>query len=78
MEHLPADFAKAIGRVIEPGKEAAVAKVIEAATLLDDEELRIFLEQFANRVRASPKPVTPQELIQLLKEATSGRHSSAT
>ena len=77
MEHLPADFAKAIGRVIEPGKETAVAKVIEAATLLDDEELRIFLEKFANRVRASPKPVTPQELIQFLDEVTSGGHSSA-
>ena len=44
MEHLPADFAKAVVRVIEPGEEAAVAEVIEAATLLDDEELRILAE----------------------------------
>jgi hypothetical protein len=78
MEHLPPDFAKAIARVIEPGKEAAVAEVIEAATLLDDEELRIFLEKFAGRVRASPKPVTPRELVQLLREVTSGGQSSAT
>jgi hypothetical protein len=78
MEHLPADFAKAIVRVIEPGKEAAVAEVIEAATLLDDEELRFFLEKFAERIRASPKPVTPQELVQFLHEVTSGGQSSAT
>jgi hypothetical protein len=78
MEHLPPDFAKAIVRVIEPGKEAAVAEVIEAATLLDDEELRIFLEKFAERIRASSKPVTPQELVQFLREVTSGGQSSAT
>ena len=78
MEHLPPDFAKAIVRVIEPGKEAAVAEVIEAATLLDDEELRIFLEKFAERIRASPKPVTPQELVQFLREVKSGGRSSAT
>lgn len=78
MEHLPADFAKAIVRVIEPGKEAAVAEVIEAATRLDDEELRIFLEKFAKRIRASPKPVTPQELNQFLREVTSGGQSGAT
>jgi hypothetical protein len=78
MEHLPPDFAEAIVRVIEPGKEAAVAEVIEAATLLDDEELRSFLEKFARRVRASPRPVTPQELIQFLHEVTSGGQSSAT
>jgi hypothetical protein len=78
MEHLPADFAKAVVRVIEPGKEAAVAEVIQAATLLDDEELRSFLEKFAKRIRASPKPVTPQELVQLLHEVTSGGQSGAT
>jgi hypothetical protein len=78
MEHLPPDFAKAIVRVIEPGKEAAVAEVIEAATLLDDEELRIFLEKFAERIRASPRPVTPQELVQFLREVKSGGQSSAT
>lgn len=78
MEHLPADFAKAIVRVIEPGKEAAVAEVIQAATLLDDEELRSFLEKFAKRIRASPKPVTPQELVQFLHEVRSGGQSGAT
>ena len=78
MEHLPPDFANAIVRVIEPGKEAAVAEVIQAATLLDDEELRMFLEKFAERVRASPKPVSPQELVQFLREVTSGGHSGAT
>ena len=78
MDQLPPDFANALGSVIEPGKEAAVAKVIEMATLLNDEELRIFLEKFATRVRASPEPLTPQELVQFLNEVTHGGQSSAT
>jgi hypothetical protein len=77
MDQLPPDFAKALIRLIEPGQEAAVAKVIKAATLLDDEALRIFLEKFARRVRASPKPVTPQELRRLLHEVTAGGPAGA-
>jgi len=78
MDQLPPDFAKTLARVIEPGKEAAVAQIIGAATLLDDEELRIFLEKFARRVRASPKPVTPQELQEFLHEIRSGGQATAT
>ena len=78
MDQLPPDFAKALASVIEPGKEASVAKVIEMATLLNDEELRIFLEKFATRVRASPEAVTPQELVQLLREVIEGGRPSAT
>ncbi|HXC76366.1 MAG TPA: hypothetical protein VNU19_04880 [Candidatus Acidoferrum sp.] len=78
MNQLPPDFAKDLARVIEPGKESAVAKIISTAALLNDEELRIFLEQFATRVRASPKRVTPQELAQLLREVIEGGQSSAT
>jgi hypothetical protein len=78
MDQLPPDFAEALARVIEPGKHAAVAEIIEAATLLDDEALRIFLEKLAARVRGSPKPVTPHELAQFLHEVTSGGQSSAT
>ncbi len=77
MDQLPPDFAKVLVRVIEPGKEAAVAKIIEAATLLDDEALRIFLEKFARRVRASPKPVSAQELTQFLHEVTAGGPAGA-
>ena len=77
MDQLPPDFAKALVRLIQPGQEAAVAKVIKAATLLDDEALRIFLAKFARRVRASPKPVTPQELLQLLHEVTAGGPAGA-
>ncbi|HVC76095.1 MAG TPA: hypothetical protein VND96_06200 [Candidatus Micrarchaeaceae archaeon] len=72
MDQLPPDFAKALARVVEPGKEAALAKIIQMATSLNDEELRIFLEKFATRVRASPKPVTPQELVQFLHEVIQG------
>ena len=78
MDQLPPDFAKTLIRVIEPGKEAAVARVIKAATLLDDDALRIFLEKFAQRVRASPKPVTAQELLQFLHEVTGDGQSGAT
>ena len=78
MEQVPPDFAKTLARVIEPGQEAAVAEIIGAATLLDDDQLRIFLEQFAKRVRASAKPVTSQELQQFLQEVRSGGQSTAT
>jgi hypothetical protein len=73
MDQLPPDFATALASVVEPGKEAAVAKVIEMATRLDDEELRIFLEKFTARVRASPEPVTPRELVQFLREVQGAR-----
>jgi len=76
MHQLPPDFAKALARVIKPGQDAAVAKVIEAATLMDDAALRAFLEKFATRVRASPKPVTSQELLQLLRDVTEGPASA--
>jgi hypothetical protein len=77
MDQLPPDFAKALARVIEPGQDAAVAQVIEAATLLDDAALRTFLEKFATRIRASPKPVTSRELLQLLRDATAGGPANA-
>jgi len=69
MDQLPQDFAEAVARVVEPGHETEVAKIIEAATLLDDEGLRIFLEKFAGRVRASPDLVTHEELLQFLRAA---------
>jgi hypothetical protein len=69
MDSLPPDFAETLARVLEPGHDAAVAEVIEAATRLDDEGLRRFLEQFAARVRSSPAPVRHDELRQLLRES---------
>ena len=78
MDHLPPDFAEALARVIEPGKEAKVARIIEMATLLDDGELQIFLEKFAARVRASPEPIAPHELAQLLHDVIERGRSNAT
>jgi hypothetical protein len=66
MDHLPAGFAEALGRVVEPGHEAAVASIIAAATRLDDEGLRRFLDAFAARVRSSHDRITSEELQQLL------------
>jgi hypothetical protein len=78
MDQLLADFAETLARVLEPGQEKRVAQVIEAATRLDDDALRSFLERFAARVRASPTPVKPEELAQLLRLSKAGGQSSAT
>jgi hypothetical protein len=67
MDQLPPDFAETLARVVEPGQHAAAAEVIEAATRLDDDALRIFLEKFAARVRSSPAPVRHDELLQFLR-----------
>jgi hypothetical protein len=69
MDQLPPDFAKAVARVVEPGHETEVATIIQAAIQLDDEGLRIFLEKFAGRVRASPALVTHEELLEFLRAA---------
>jgi uncharacterized protein with von Willebrand factor type A (vWA) domain len=72
MDQLPPDFAEKLARVVEPGHEAAVAEVIEAATRLDDDGLRMFLERFAARVRSSPKPVRREELLEFLRASMHG------
>ena len=72
MDQLPADFAENLARVVEPGHEAAVAEVIQAATRLDDVDLRRFLEKFAARVRSSPKRVRREELLRLLDASRRG------
>ena len=69
MDQLPRDFAEMLARVLEPGHEAAVAEIIEAATRLDDEGLRIFLEKFAARVRSSPAAIRREEVQSFLQEA---------
>jgi hypothetical protein len=74
MGGLPADFADTLARVLEPGHGEAVAGVIEAATLLDDDGLRRFLELFAARVRASAAPIKYEELRSFLRRA--GRASA--
>jgi hypothetical protein len=74
MRELPHDFAETLARVLEPGHEDATAGVIEAATLLDDDGLRLFLELFAARVRASSAPVRYEELHGFLRVA--GRASA--
>ena len=78
MDQLPDDFAESLARVLEPGQEKRIAEIIEAATLLDDDALRVFLERFAARVRASPAPVKPEELLRFLRASEKGGDSSAT
>jgi hypothetical protein len=69
MGGLPADFADTLAQVLEPGHREAAARVIEAATLLDDAGLRCFLELFAARIRASAAPVRYEELLRFLRVA---------
>jgi uncharacterized tellurite resistance protein B-like protein len=78
MDHLPVDFAARLARVVEPGQESAVAEVIEAATRLDDEGLRMFLEKFAARIRASADPVRREELVQFLQASKQGGSATAS
>ena len=77
MDQLPEDFAETLARVLEPGQEKRIAQIIEAAMQLDDEGLRLFLERFAARVRASPAPVKPEELVQFLRLSKADGQSSA-
>ena len=74
MSGLPEDFAETLAQVLEPGDREAAANVIEAATLLDDEGLRRFLELFAARIRASAAPIKYEELHDFLRVA--GRASA--
>ncbi len=75
MQHLPPDFADNLAQVLEPSDRGAAAGIIEAATSLDDEGLRTFLELFAQRVRLSAKPVTQGELQRFLAASKKSRHS---
>ena len=78
MDQLPADFAESLARVLEPGQENRIAEIIDAATQLDDEGLRMFLEKFAARVNRSPEPIKPEELIRFLRVSKTGGPSIAT
>jgi hypothetical protein len=69
MRELPDDFADTLARVLEPGHREASAEIIEAATRLDDEGLRRFLQLFAARVRASDAPIRAGELRKFLQRA---------
>jgi hypothetical protein len=62
MKHLPPDFAENLAHVLESADRGAAAGVIKAASALDDEGLRTFLELFAQRVRESATPITHEEL----------------
>ncbi len=75
MQHLPPNFAEDLAEVLEPSHRAAAASIIEAATALDDESLRTFLELFSQRVRASARPITHDELRRFLAAAHKQRHS---
>ncbi len=72
MPGLPTDFADTLARVIARDSHDAAAEVIEAASQLDDAELRDFLRLFAARVRESSAPVSGAELRRILQSARAG------
>jgi len=72
MSALPDEFAETLARVLEPGHHEVAAEIIEAATMLDDQGLRIFLQLFARRVRSSGGPVRSDELRTFLQRAAGG------
>lgn len=67
---LPADFARQLAEILEPGDERAAAEVLHAAIRLDDARLGSFLELVADRVRGSSRPVTGEELRAFLRAST--------
>jgi hypothetical protein len=63
--------------VLEPGTEGVAARVIQAAIKLDDERLAHFLDLVADRIRSSPRRITPSELRGFLRaSAQEGRSAS--
>ena len=78
VEPLPPDFARQLAEVLEPGGEGAAAEVIQAAIRLDDLRLGHFLDLLTERVRSSPRKITPSELRGFLRaSAQSGRPSAS-
>ena len=75
MAHLPPDFADDLAQVLEPADRGEAAGIIKAASGLDDESLRAFLELFAQRVRESGAPITYAELKRFLAASKRSRRS---
>jgi len=75
MEHLPPNFAEELAQVLEPSQRGAAAGIIEAATALDDEGLRVFLDLFAQRVRESAQPISHADLQRFLAAARKSRRA---
>jgi hypothetical protein len=78
MEPLPADFAKMLVQVLAPGDEGGAAEVIQAAIRLDDARLETFLARVAERVRASDRLITHEELRRLLRAAAKGESAAGS
>ena len=79
MEPLPADFARQLAEVLEPGDEGAAAEVIQAAIRLDDTRLESFLALLAERVRSSARPIRGAELRGFLRaSAAKGERASGS
>jgi hypothetical protein len=74
---LPADFARQLAEILEPGDEGAAAQVLQAAIRLDDARLGSFLEMLAERVRSSARPITGGELQAFLRASARGEKGAS-
>jgi hypothetical protein len=59
---LPANFAQMLAEVLEPGSEAAAASIVAAASALDDDALRCFLDRVADDVRRLGRRLSSDDL----------------
>jgi hypothetical protein len=78
MGPLPPDFARQLAEVLEPGAEGAAAQVFQAAIRLDDARLGHFLDLIAERIRSSPRRITPAELRGFLRASAQAGRSAAS
>jgi hypothetical protein len=63
---LPPDLAGPLAQALGPAHAEETALILKEAVALDDDALATFLSRLAERVRASPSPVTPAELRRML------------
>ena len=59
---LPEEFAELLLASLDPADAEEAAALIVRVSALDDPRLELFLTALADRVRASPEPVTAAEL----------------
>lgn len=78
MQHLPPNFAEDLAQVLEPSQREEAAAILQAASALDDEGLRTFLELFAQRVRESEAPITHAELQGFLETSKRSHRGRGT
>jgi hypothetical protein len=63
---IPDEFADLFAALLKPGDEEAVAAVLERALSLPDEQLAQFMAAAASLIRTSRRPLSAEELSELV------------